>query len=432
MLFRLSLATLLLAFSANAQLNRFDKIEWIVRPSPGLNTTFFVDFKLTSTKGKTVMVEHNMDHFKWEAFTFKSDRPIGFNYGVGFYYNMNDFEGVDSIRVTATCENEALNSVFYIPVRYCVGLDLAEKKMVFNEYFSLDWIMIMNTGERFGYDKNWVNLSGLINESDSRFTLTNNNLKTNTTEPFRSGLVRFRHPNLKQPVFERRMPIVVSNQLNLDFSGETGRVGRNGQNGTQPSQSGGYGEPGENGLPADKLVTVIVRPYTADSIPLLEVIAVSEKRRKQSFISAANPKINVDVSGGPGGRGGNGGNGANAQQTDKAYDRLNGGSGGSGGYGGNGGDAGTVMIFIDSSLRITENNFFVNITGGDGGDAGKAGVGGINDRGNDGLLARALIRNEQVSGTAGLPGRTGNPGVATFRVVNAEALENKLKEAGWR
>src|SRR3989338_6636576 len=86
--------------------------------------------------------------------------------------------------------------------------------------FRSDWIMIMNTGERFGYDKNWVNLTGLINESDPRFTLANNNLKTNTAEPFRSGLIRFRHPNLKRPVFEWKMPLVVSNQLNLDFSGE--------------------------------------------------------------------------------------------------------------------------------------------------------------------------------------------------------------------
>ncbi|ASS47393.1 MAG: hypothetical protein A3D31_16240 [Candidatus Fluviicola riflensis] len=432
MYFRLSLAALLLAFSASAQLNRFQKVEWIVRPSAGLNTTFLVDFKLTSTKGKTVLIEHNTDVFKWDAFTFKSDRPIGFNYGVGFYYNMNDFEGVDSIRVEATCENEALNSVFYIPVRYCIALDLAEKKMVFNEYFSLDWIMIMNTGERFGYDKNWVNLTGLINESDPRFTLANNNLKTNTAEPFRSGLIRFRHPNLKRPVFEWKMPLVVSNQLNLDFSGEPGRAGRNGQNGTQPSQSGGYGEPGENGLPAEKSVTVFVRSYSSDSIPLVEVIAISDNRRKHTFISAANPKINIDASGGPGGSGGNGGNGANAQQTEKAYDRLSGGSGGVGGYGGNGGNAGTVLILIDSNLRLTESNFFVNTNGGDGGSAGNAGTGGTNDRGNDGLLVRALVRNERVSGTTGLPGRTGNSGVSTFRFVNSESLENKLKETGFK
>lgn len=432
MLLRLSLATLLLAFSANAQLNRFQKVEWIVHPSAGLNTTFFVDFTLTSNKGKTVSVQHGTDVFKWDAFTFKSDRPIGFNYGVGFYYNMNDFEGVDSIRVEATCENEALNSVFYIPVRYCVALDLAEKKMVFNEYFSLDWIMIMNTGERFGYDKNWVNTSGLINESDPRFTFANNTFRTNTAEPFRSGLIRFRHPNLQRPVFERKMSVVVSNQLNLDFSGEPGRAGRNGQNGTQPSQSGGYGEPGENGLSADKLVTVFVRPYSADSIPLLEVIALSDKRRSRAFISASNPKINVDVSGGRGGSGGNGGNGANAQQTDKSYDRLNGGSGGVGGYGGNGGDAGTVLILIDSNLRLTESNFFVNTNGGDGGSAGSAGTGGINDRGNDGLVARALIRNERVSGSAGLPGRSGNSGVSTIRFVNGESLESKLREVGFR
>lgn len=431
MLYRLMLATLLLAFSANAQLNRFQKVEWIVTPFKGLNTTFLVDFKLTTNKGKTVFVEHTTDVFRWDAFKFKSNSPIGFNYGVGFYYNMNDFQGVDSIRVEATCEsNSALNSVFYIPVKYCVALDLSARNMVFDEYLPLDWIMVMNTGERFPYDKNWVNLTGLLNESDPRFSLTNDHIKTNTKEPFRAGVLRFRHPNLRRPVFERNMSISVSNQLNLDFSGQSGRSGRKGQNGTQPSQSGGYGEQGEDGRSADKLVTVFVRPSSADSIALLEIIAVSETRRKITYISAINPKINIDVSGGSGGSGGDGGNGANAQQTDKSYDRLSGGSGGVGGYGGNGGDGGMVFILVDSSLTLLEHNFSVNVAGGEGGSAGSAGTGGVNDRGNDGILARALIRNERVSGTVGLPGRSGNSGVSNVRFVNREVLENKLKEAG--
>jgi hypothetical protein len=419
MLYRLILATFLLAFSANSQLNRFQKVEWIVTSFKGLNTSFLVDFKLTTNKGKTVVVDHATYSYKWEAFKFKSDRPIGFNYGVGFYYNMNDFQGVDSIRVEATCaSNEALNSVFYIPVKYCVGLDLPAYSITFNDYAPLDWIMIMNTGERFPYDKDWVNLKELVNESDARFTFSDETLITNSKEPFRSAMVRFRHPNVKRPVFEREMAIVVSNQLKLDFSGKSGRMGRKGQNGTQASESGDYGETGEDGTSADKQVTVFVKPYTSDSIPLLEVIAISDSRKKHVFISALNPKIKIDASGGRGGTGGDGGNGASALQTENSYNRLSAGAGGAAGYGGNGGDAGIVVIFVDSVLHLTESNFVVDTSGGQGGSAGKAGVG---------PSARALNQNTRASGSAEFSGRAGKEGKSTIRIVDAETLENKLR-----
>lgn len=419
MLYRLILASLLLTFSANAQLDRFQKVEWIVTPFKGLNTSFFVDFKLTTNNGKTVVVDHGTYSYKWEAFKFKSDRPIGFNYGVGFYYNMNDFQGVDSIRVEATCAgNEALNSVFYVPVKYCVGLDLPLTSITFNDYAPLDWIMIMNTGERFPYDKDWVNLKEVVNESDKRFTVSEETLITNSKEPFRSAMVRFRHPNVKKPVFEREMAIVVSNQLKLDFSGTSGRMGRKGQNGTQASESGDYGETGEDGTSADKQVTVFVKPYSSDSIPLLEIIAISETRKKHVFINAINPKIKIDVSGGRGGTGGDGGNGAPAQQTGDSFG-LRAGAGGAAGYGGNGGDAGTVVIFVDSVLHLTESNFVVDTSGGQGGSAGKAGVG---------ASARALNQNTRASGSAELPGRAGKEGKSTIRIVGAQTLENKLQE----
>lgn len=414
------------------QMNRYTSVDWVVTTDPGLSNGFAVKMILHDKKGKVHEVSDYPDSYKWEELVFISKDLYSFYHGVGSYKIQSDFEGKDSIKVEVRSKNPALNSEFYIPVKYCQSLILENNNLDYYKGSLLNWKMVMNTGEVFPFDKDWANFDRLVNESDPQISTDGSSMKLNATLPLSSVNVRFVSAKSKKIVTEKRIKIDFSNELMIDFKGRSGRPGYNGQSGSMASQSGTHGESGENGLDAEN-VTVYVRPYGVDSLHLLEVFAKSGNRMIHLFVSSSGYRISIDASGGQGGNGGNGGNGANAVQTENSYSRLGGGIGGSGGYGGSGGNGGNVSVVFDHRITPDANGISVNIEGGKAGNSGNPGSGGRNDRGDDGLLYRIIVKDERTPGQPATDGQNGYDGsYLGLKTIPSLELEELLKINGWQ
>lgn len=414
------------------QMNRYTSVDWVVTADPGLSNGFAVKMILHDKKGKVHEVSDYPDSYKWEELEFISKDLVSFYHGIGSFRVYSNFEGKDSIKIEVRSKNLALNSEFYVPVKYCKSLILENNALDYYLGSSLNWKMVMNTGEVFPFDKDWANFDGLVNESDPQVHIDGVNMKLKATVPLTSVNVRYVSAKSKKIIIEKRVKIDFSKEIMIDFKGRSGRPGYNGQSGSMASQSGTHGETGENGLDAENVI-VYVRPYGVDSLHLLEVFAKSGNRMIHLFVSASDYHISIDASGGKGGNGGNGGNGANAIQTENSYSRLSGGIGGSGGYGGSGGNGGNVSVVFDDRITPDANGINVNIAGGTAGNSGNPGSGGRNDRGDDGLLYRIIVKDERIPGQPATDGHNGYDGnYLGLKTIPSPELEELLKINGWQ
>ena len=430
-LFFVPLMFILVCYPLNlkAQLKRFREVKWEVKVEPGLNNRFKVNMQLIDAKGKITHVNHENGSFYWQAFSFVSDYPVVMVNGVGFYKQSLNFQGVDSIKVQAICENEDLNTNFYIPVKYCTGLELATDSLSFEGKPSPGWIMIMNTNERFPYDKNWLDFNQLQSVSDSRLEVTDAGISVNSKEPFAIAHVRLIEPTTSRLIFDKDFTIRYPELLKLDFSGKSGRRGQNGQKGTIPGESGDNGTDGEDGTPGEE-VMLFIEPFEKEGMNLLVIHSVYRKRWRDYYVNADQmPQIFVNASGGNGGDGGDGGAGANAKIETETNSRNRAGAGGNGGYGGHAGDGGNVEVFLLKGTTFDEEKLTVDVSAGRSGSSGNPGGGGINETG---ILESMLVGNKQQSGNAGMDGNGARDGnFRGIRTVNETVFREMMQEQGW-
>src|SRR6476661_4354768 len=95
---------LLLSGTAAFTQSRFTKVEWEVHRRSPLSNGFTVTMKLTTRKGKQIIVQPGENELKWQAFRFESEDLQHFVMGTGRYRISRDLTGSDTIVVTAVSE----------------------------------------------------------------------------------------------------------------------------------------------------------------------------------------------------------------------------------------------------------------------------------------------------------------------------------------
>ena len=410
---------------------RFTGVEWKVHKKPGLTNEFTVDMILTRKNGKSVTIYPGNADFRAKSFRFEYEGLSSLDDGAGTFSISRDLTGVDSVVVKAVSEKLELSSEFKVPVLYCKALRLDNKTMEYNSSVRQRLIMLMNDGLQAPYDPIWLDTSILLNESDTSLHVRNDTLTANIISPVKALHVKFTHKTSGAAVIDYFMAIAYPLNAAFEFAGPPGRNGRDGAAASASGRSGFNGENGENGYAALPVAIYLRKIQTADSLSLIEAIAICGSDRKRQFLSSSATTINIQAKGGNGGTGGKGGMGGSSEQTQKETDHMvrNAGNGGMGGAGGHGGKGSDVTIIVENTLDASSLLMLDN----SGGTGGQGGNGGSDGASNSITTASGTVNLNGEPGQAGKPGANGPGGVYSgISYVSPEDFSKLLRRSGWQ
>jgi len=410
---------------------RFTGVEWTVHTKPGLTNEFTVSMTLTRKNGKSVTLNPGDNDFRYKSFRFEYEGLNSLNDGIGTFAISTDLTGVDSVVVKAVSEKLELTSEFKVPVMYCKFIRLENKSIEYNSAARQNWTMIMNNGLQTPLDLKWFDPAILRNDSDTLLHFENDTISARIVSPAKTLHVKFTNVNTGASVIDYNMAVTYPITAAFEFAGPAGRNGKDGVAASASGRGGGNGENGENGYAALPVTIYLRLIRTADSLSLIEAIAVCGAIKKRQFLSSAATNISVQAKGGNGGNGGTGGKGGNSEHIQKETEHIirNAGNGGTGGFGGHGGKGSDVQIVVENTLDASSLMMLDN-SGGMGGNGGAGGEEGAS------ASITTLSGTTSVNGESGVNGKAGanGPGgiYAGISYVSAEEFAKMLKRAGWQ